>query len=86
MFTYENVLMTSEARIYISAGICVSQVGFLPMNLLMDGTLTTGKVPPCEIPHFRIQIRPRDNNSQFVSGRDESGRRSTTVCLADCDC
>lgn len=64
----------------------MSQVGFLSMNVLMDDKLTTGKVSPCEIPHFRIQIRPLDNNSQFVAGRDESGRRSTIVCLADCDC
>lgn len=78
--------MMNEARIYISAGICVSQVGFLPMYVVIDGRLTTGKVPPREIPHLRVQIRPLNHNSQFVAGRDESGCCSTIVCLADCDC
>lgn len=76
----------NEARIYISAGICVSQVGFLPMYVVIDGRLTTGKVPPREIPHLRVQIRPLNYNPQFVAGRDESGRRSTTIRVADCDC
>lgn len=82
---HSDTLMKIKARIYISAGICVSQVGFLPMYVLMDGRLTAGKVSPCEISHLRVQIRSFDHNPQFVAGGDESGCRSTTVRLADCD-
>lgn len=64
--------------------MCVS--GKFLVRVPMDGQLTMVKVPPREIPHSRIQIRPFDQSSKFFAGRDESGRRGTTFRMAYCNC